>query len=343
MRAIVWQPDGRLEEVADWPAPAPAEDEALVRVRAAGICSTDLHMVSGRLDFAKPPWVLGHEIAGSIERVGSRVVGWQAGDRVVVDPVIGCGSCRSCLSGRKYLCPDGGEIGTTTGSGGYGAYVAVKPGNLYRLPDALSYEEGAMMEPLNCTLGAIDRARNIAGARVAVFGGGPAGQLFAQLAHVYGAASVTLFDKREETLALGLRLGADEAVHLSLGGESQYGAGAVFDVVVEASGSVDAVRSCLERVAPGGTIVLYGLNGSDAPSIPSDRIVAKDLGVVTCISAPLLWDRGIRLVESGRVDVGAIVSDRVPFGAGAAFLNELTGRKRQVVKAMLIEEGADGT
>ena len=121
MRAIVWQPDGKLEEVADWPAPAPADDEVLVRVRAAGICSTDLHMVSGRLDFAKPPWVLGHEIAGTVERVGTRVSGWQAGDRVVVDPVVGCGRCRSCQSGRKYLCPAGGELGTTIGGGGYGA------------------------------------------------------------------------------------------------------------------------------------------------------------------------------------------------------------------------------
>ncbi|NBD27111.1 zinc-dependent alcohol dehydrogenase [Paenibacillus glycinis] len=338
MRAIVWQPDGKLEEVADWPAPAPADDEVLVRVRAAGICSTDLHMVSGRLDFAKPPWVLGHEIAGTVERVGTRVSGWQAGDRVVVDPVVGCGRCRSCQSGRKYLCPAGGELGTTIGSGGYGAYVAAKPGNLYRLPEALTFEEGAMMEPLNCTLGAIDRARNVAGARVAVFGAGPAGQLFAQLARVYGAASVTLFDKREEPLALGLRLGADEAVDIRQGSPSRYGAASVFDVAVEASGSVEAVRSCLELVAPGGTIVLYGLNGAEAPSIPSDRIVAKDLGVVTCISAPLLWDRGIRLAESGRINVGAIVTDRVPFGAGAAFLNELAGGKRSVIKAILTEK-----
>ncbi len=337
MRAIVWQPDGRLEEVADWQVPALADDEALIRVRAAGICSTDLHMVSGKLDFAKPPWVLGHEIAGTIEQVGPRVAGWRAGDRVVVDPVVGCGSCRSCLSGRKHSCPNGGEIGTTIGSGGYGAYVVAKAGNLYRLPDSMTFEEGAMMEPLNCTFGAIERVRNLAGSRVAVFGGGPAGLLFLQL----GASFVTLLDIREEPLRLGLRLGADEIIDLSretvLGLVGSMG-DEWFDVVIEASGSLEAVKACFEAVAPGGTVVLYGLNGSAEPSIRSDQIVGKDLSIVTCISAPLLWDKGIRLAASGRVNVKDIISHRVPFSSGAAFLNEMIHRKAEVAKAIITEE-----
>lgn len=337
MRAIVWRADGTLALSEERPEPRWADDEVLVRVRAAGVCTTDLHMVSGKLAFGRPPWVLGHEIAGTVERVGPRAAGdWQAGDRVVVDPVFGCGACRECRAGRKYLCASGGELGTTVDGGGYGQFVACKGENLYRLPDSLSFREGAMMEPLNCTLGAIARARNVAGGRVAVFGGGPAGLLFLQLAKAYGAVSVSLFDLREGPLALGRRLGADEASDPRVSPAEPDS----FDVAIDAAGSVGAVQSCFEAVAPGGTVVLYGLNGSAEPSVRSDRIVGKDLTVVTCVSAPLLWDQGIGLVAGGRINVKDIVSHPLSWRDGAEFIARMARGEgeRGIVKAMLTEE-----
>ncbi|THF77126.1 zinc-dependent alcohol dehydrogenase [Cohnella fermenti] len=360
MRAIVWRENGRLERTDVWPEPAVGEREVLVRVRAAGVCATDLHMVSGRLRFASPPWVLGHELAGTVERVGSEVAGWRVGDRVVVDPVVGCGQCPMCQSGRKHHCPAGGELGTTLPGGGYGEFVVARPGNLYRLPDTLTYAEGAMMEPLNCTLGAIERVCGLAGSRVAVFGAGPAGLLFAQLAQAYGASMVTAIDRREEPLALARRLGADEiALAAAAAGTGTTGAETIgaetigagttgmkelfagrppFEVTIEASGSEAGVRACIEHVAPGGTVVLYGLHGAGVPTIDSDRIVAKDLTVVTCTSAPLLWEKGIRLVEAGKVNVRDIVSLRVPFGEAEEVLNGLVSGTRRTIKAMLTEE-----
>jgi threonine dehydrogenase-like Zn-dependent dehydrogenase len=336
MKALVWKDNGRVELEPDWQGPDPSGQRIVVRVKAAGICTTDIHMITGELDFAHPPWVLGHEISGIVEFVDAGIEGWQPGDRVIVDPVVTCGSCSNCLSGKKYLCPNGGELGTTYGSGGYGEFVVVKPGNLYRLPVHMSFEEGAMMEPLNCTLGAIERVRNMAGSRVVVFGPGPAGLLFLQLAKAYGALSVTLAGLDDERLALGRQLGADRIINLSrTDDEPGLLPADSFDVAIEASGSEKAVADCFRNVAASGTVVLYGLHGSGRFTIDSDVIVAKDLTVCTCISAPLLWEKGIRLTESGKLDVRRIITDIVPFAEAADVVNGIVDRTCRPIKAVI--------
>ncbi|MBO7743697.1 alcohol dehydrogenase catalytic domain-containing protein [Paenibacillus sp. MWE-103] len=338
MEALVWIEDGTIRFDADWPKPALLDDEVLVEIRAEGVCMTDIHMVRGTLDFAKPPWVLGHEMSGVIAETGPKVTGWLAGERVVVDPVVTCGHCRPCLSGKKYLCASGGELGTTFGSGGYGRYVAVKPSNLYRLPDALTFEEGAMMEPLNCTLGAMERVPRVAGNKVIVFGPGPAGLLFLQLAKAYGALSVTLVGMSDERLALGKRLGADRTINLASSSLREVLGEETFDIAIEASGSVEAVTDSFEYVGKGGTIVLYGLNGSKKPTIESDLIVSKDLTLVTCISAPLLWNKGMDLVEAGKVNVRDIITHRLSFEEAAASLNRLVADRFHPIKAMILHQ-----
>jgi threonine dehydrogenase-like Zn-dependent dehydrogenase len=336
MRAIVWKEDGTLQLESEWPAPPVGDDEVLVEIRAAGVCSTDIHMIRGNLPFAKPPWVLGHEMSGVVVETGRLVHGWAAGQRVIIDPVVTCGYCEPCLSGKKYLCEAGGELGTTYGSGGYGQFVAVKPSNLYPLPDALSFAEGAMMEPLNCTMGAVERVPNMAGSRVLVFGPGPAGLLFCQLAKAYGALHVTLAGLSDPPLQLGQRLGADRIVNLAEHAAKHALSGETFDVVIEASGSVEAVRDGMACIAKGGTLVLYGLNGSPQPNLVSDQIVLNDMTVVTCISAPLLWNKGIRLVESGKVNVNALITDRIAFDDAAVYLNEMVRGQFRPVKMMIL-------
>jgi threonine dehydrogenase-like Zn-dependent dehydrogenase len=335
MKALVWKELNKVEMELKRPLEAISNHEVLVRIKAAGVCTTDIHMAIGKLDFGKPPWVLGHEMSGVIEQVGQDVKGWVAGERVIIDPVVSCGSCRYCLIGKKYLCAEGGELGTTYGSGGYGEFVITRPSNLYRLPAELSFEEGAMMEPLNCTLGAIDRVKNIVGSHVAVFGAGPAGLLFVQLAKAYGAISVVLLDIKDEPLELGRRLGADQAINSMKTLTKDFFAGKEIDVVVEASGSAHAIKDCFNYVATSGTVVLYGLNGFDQPTIQSDQIVGKDLTVVTCTSAPLLWDKGIRLVQSGKVNVRDIVTRQVHFQDSEAVINAILQGKSNATKTMI--------
>ncbi|MFO0889474.1 MAG: alcohol dehydrogenase catalytic domain-containing protein [Isosphaeraceae bacterium] len=127
-------------KLADVPDAPPGDREARVRVRAAGICATDLHLLSGRISFETMPRILGHEVAGVVESVGKDVPRPGRPARVVVDPVIGCGLCSWCRSGRKLLCRVGGELGTTGGDGGYAESVNLPAENLYRLPAGLSFE-----------------------------------------------------------------------------------------------------------------------------------------------------------------------------------------------------------
>ncbi|MBB6736030.1 zinc-binding dehydrogenase [Cohnella zeiphila] len=195
-----------------------------------------------------------------------------------------------------------------------------------------------MMEPLNCTLGAVERVRGMAGARVVVFGSGPAGLLFVQLAKAYGAAAVTLVGTNEPSLALGSRLGADLTLNVHSRPLPEPLEPDSFDVAIEAAGSADAVRDCLRSVAGGGTVVLYGLNGEGNPTIDSDRIVGKDLTVVTCISAPLLWGKCIELVRFGKVNVKDIVTEKASLEDGAALVNAMAEGTWGTVKLMLLHD-----
>jgi threonine dehydrogenase-like Zn-dependent dehydrogenase len=311
MKALVIDKnDLKLENLA---AGALSSKYARVRVRAAGICATDLHILSGKIKFDKAnARVLGHEVAGEVETVGSEVCSDWIGKRVIVDPVIGCGECFMCRSGRKLLCRNGGELGTTGGDGGYAEYVSVPAANLYPIPELLSFDEGSLIEPLNCTYGAFLKASPRPGESVIVFGSGPAGLLFVQIARAFGCNPRLLVGGGAKRLERSRSLGATEiwdyrdpelSKHIS---DVTSGEGA--DMVVEASGTDTAVRYAFNMVRPGGRVVLYGISGAHNPNISSDLIVGKDLMVVTGIGAPLLWDAAITLACSGKIELRPMIT-----------------------------------
>ncbi len=314
MKALVIR-DGHLE-LQERPCRSPGWGEALVRVHAVGICATDLHLLDGSQRFDRIPQVLGHEIAGVVESVGAGVSSDWMGSRVIVDPVIGCGMCPYCHAGRKLLCKAGGELGTTGGDGGYAEYVTVPAANLYRWPEPLSFEEGAIMEPLNCTWGAFLKAQAQPGESVLIFGSGPAGLLFLALARTAGCTPVFMIGRGEVRLSLAKRFGAAETwVYRDTDLKEkvrQATEGKGPDIVVEASGANVAVQQAFEWVRPGGRVVLYGVSDAGQPNILSDRIVQKDLQVVAGIGSPLLWDRGVQLAAGGLIDFRSLVTHRFP-------------------------------
>jgi threonine dehydrogenase-like Zn-dependent dehydrogenase len=314
MKALVIK-DGHLE-LQERPCRPPGWGEALVRVRAVGICATDLHLLDGSQRFDRIPQVLGHEICGVVEKIGTGVASHWMGNRVIVDPVIGCGVCPHCHAGRKLLCKSGGELGTTGGDGGYAEYVTVPAPNLYRWPEALSFEEGAIMEPLNCTWGAFLRAQAQPGESVLIFGSGPAGLLFLALARTSGCAPVFMIGRGEVRLNAAKRFGATQTwVYRDSDLQEkvlQATEGRGPDIVVEASGADRAVGQAFEWVRPGGRVVLYGVSDTGQANILSDRIVQKDLYVVTGIGSPLLWDRAVQLAAGGLIDFRSLVTHRFP-------------------------------
>src|SRR5262245_47628510 len=268
MKALVREAERLvLREIPEAP---PDDREARVRVRAAGSCATDLHILSGKIRFDNAPRILGHELAGTVESVGRSLSSAWVGKNVIVDPVVGCGLCSWCRSGRKLFCRDGGELGTTGGDGGYAECVTVPAVNLHTLPEKPSFEEGALIEPLNCTFGAFIKARPSPGESLLILGSGPAGLLFLQLARASGCAPILLVGAGEPRLELGLALGASEAWHYqdpevadrisrATGGEGP-------EIVIEAAGANLSVQRAFEWVRRGGRVVLYGILGTPTPN-----------------------------------------------------------------------------
>ena len=209
MKAAVLEAVGQLviREVAQPALKGP--DWARIKVRAVGICGSEIHAFQGTHPFRKPPSILGHEVTGEIVELGPEVPGFAAGDRVFVDPQWTCGTCAYCTSGRHNLCPDKVVLGTARWTGGLGEYIVAPAPALYPLPDHVSYVEGTAIEPLAVGVHMVQRAQVTAGEEVAVLGAGTIGMMVAAVARLRGAAPVVAVDLQAHCLDLATRhLGA---------------------------------------------------------------------------------------------------------------------------------------
>lgn len=339
MRKVTWLGPGRLafQEDGERPPDQPCGSEVLLRVTAAAICATDLHLIEGRLPIASPPLVLGHEIAGVVEACGSQVRGFRPGDRVKCDSVIGCGGCCWCRRGATQFCPSGAELGITR-PGGWADWVVAPERNLYLLPEEIPDDVAAVMDVE--VPRALAKARVRPGEKVAIFGPGPAGLIAVQLARLAGAEPVILCGTRPDRLALGQRLGAHYTVEVNRDPavetirELTDGAGA--DVGFDAAGTSRAVRDLVDALRPQGRAVLYGLHGAPMPEFPVDQVVLKDLVVYGALPDRTGWDELIVLVASGRLDLASLITHRFPLERAPEAVRLLSARESGAVKVVLL-------
>lgn len=325
------------QRTAERPEPSPGQVE--VEIRSIGICGTDVHIMSGEAGFSEPPLPLGHELAGIVSRVGEQAGqagDWQPGDRVCIDPLIGCGSCEACLAGNKHHCPFGGEIGLHY-AGGWQQYLNVPAANLYRVPDTVSLEEASQAETLHCCVGALDKLDIQPGAAATVIGDGPTGLYFVQLLKAAGAAPVTLVGMQPHRLALGLQLGADAAIDLSASAsdtacallpaeESQA-------IVIEAAGAEAALRLGIGLLRRGGQLLLFGLP-SQAVQVDIQTVVLKELRLIGSTNAPQVWPRVLELMASGAAAVAPLITQRYGFDEldeAVAFARQHPGEAIKVI------------
>ena len=185
MKAAVWT-DYHKVELQEVPVPEISSNEVLVKVHSAGVCATDLEVITGRFSYGKPPHILGHEIAGEIAAVGAAIKTRKVGERVVIETSIGCGTCRECKNGNRHLCSRMEEIGTAPHQGGYAQYVKAPEDNLILIPDNVSYDEAGIVESVVCPVGGLMRLGVHFGETVLVYGVGPAGIAFIQGAMANG-------------------------------------------------------------------------------------------------------------------------------------------------------------
>ena len=323
--------DLRLHEE---PEPSPGPGEVLVRVSAVGLCGSDLHwFAEGGIGDAQltRPLVLGHEFAGTIAS------GERRGQRVAVDPAIPCGICEFCQADNPHLCRTLRFAGHADEDGALREYVAWPLRCLHPLPDALSDEEGAVLEPLGVALHAVDLGQVRPGMAVGVFGCGPIGLLVMEAARVAGATCLIATDKIPHRLEAARALGAT-AVFLATGGEESAQILAVtqgrgVDVAIEVAGENEAVETAVAVARPGGRVVLVGIPAGDRTSFNASTARRKELAIQLVRRMKHTYPRAIRLVESGLVELRPLVTHRFPLSeAGQTFL---AARRREGLKVIV--------
>ncbi|WP_258174635.1 NAD(P)-dependent alcohol dehydrogenase [Actinopolyspora mortivallis] len=309
MRASVLQ---KIEDIAveQRPVPEPGPHEVLVRVSAVGTCGSDTHYYErGRIgDFVvREPLILGHEASGTIVALGSEVRDHEVGSRVSLEPGVPCLSCHECRSGRYNLCPDVRFFATPPIDGAFCEYVTLHEQFVYPVPDELSDEAAAMIEPLSVAVWACRKARISPGARVLVTGAGPVGLLAAQTARVFGATEVVITDVTDHRLRTAAELGVTETVnvrHRPLP-EVDYEA----DVLLECSGNPTAATEAVRSVGRAGRVVFVGLGG-DELLLPLSHVQTREIEVTGTFRYANTWPTAIALAASGAVELDSLVTHR---------------------------------
>jgi L-iditol 2-dehydrogenase len=299
----------------------------LVRVKACGICGSDVHGYDGSSGRRIPPLVMGHEAAGVIERTGARVDGFRAGDRVTFDSTVSCGACDFCRRGQINLCDNRRVLGVSCAEyrrhGAFAEYVAVPSRIVYRLPDGMPFEHAAVIEAVSVAVHAVGRRTPSPDERVLVIGCGMIGLLVIQVLRARGCRSVSAFDIDAERLALAERFGASAAA----------GAG-TFDAVYECVGRAETVAKAIRSVRKGGTVTLVGNLAPSVP-LPLQEVVTRELSLLGTCASSGEYPECIELMASGAIDVAPLISAKAPLEEGPAWFDRLYQGGGRLMKVVL--------
>ena len=313
MRAAVLEETKKLV-VKDIPKPEPKGSEILTKVKACGICGTDVKLYKGEYT-ANIPVVLGHEFSGEVIATGKEVRNIKVGDRVVVDPNESCGACNFCRTSQPTFCQNLAAYGVLR-DGGFAEYVAVNEKGTYKIPPGLSFEVAAFSEPVSCAIHAIDRAGIKVGESVAIIGGGTQGQIILQLARIAGATELIMITRSAEKLDLAREFGA---THLIRAGKENVKERILeitdnqgVDVVIEAVGSVETVEEAIELAKRGGKVIIFGFTPEKekATFMPFD-ILSKELTIMGSWVNPYAFLRAISLLAKGKIKVEPLISKKI--------------------------------
>jgi 2-desacetyl-2-hydroxyethyl bacteriochlorophyllide A dehydrogenase len=333
MKALVYHGKGdlRIDDVA---RPRCKEDHAIIEVKYAGICGSDLTIYGGKHPRAKPPVILGHEFSGIIvERKGHGRPDLNEGDRVTAEPTFSCGICELCRSGSYHICKEKGLYGID-GDGAFADFVQVPLKTVFKLPDSVSLEEGAMVEPLAVAVRAVGISELPIGSYVVVLGAGPIGLLTAQVARAAGAARVTVVEIAEFRMKMAEKMGFPVLLPEEATGENvlKITEGKEIDVVFDAAGSPAAALLGTALVKRTGRIVIVSIYKEPAP---------YDLAAVTygeiqiqgsCIYTFKDFSKAIGLAEGPKIQLPPLITHKFPLEAGLeAFETLMEGKNTQKV------------
>jgi len=345
MKALVKTQKGAgFLEIRDVPEPSPGPGEVLIEVQACGICGTDVHVWHDEFPYW-PPVTLGHEFSGRIVEVGPETGLFKTGERVVGEPhTRACGHCYLCRTGNIQICPLKRSPGWGI-DGAFAKYLKMPERLLHRIPDSMSYDLAAVVEPTaNAVHDVVERARIDAGDFVVVLGPGPIGLLAALTARAAGARHVVIVGtpadealrlKKARELGFGTVINVAQQDPLKIVQELTGGLGA--DLVIECSGAAPAIASTVELIRKKGRICVIGLTGKASIPFPWDKAAFKVCDVLFNLSTSYTsWDRTIHLIASGQLSAGEIITRRAPLLEWKNAFEDIEAK--QALKVLLIPQ-----
>ncbi|HEY5585024.1 MAG TPA: galactitol-1-phosphate 5-dehydrogenase [Ruminiclostridium sp.] len=341
MKALVLKEYNKfsIEEV---PMPEYGKDEVLVRVKVCAICGSDVHGMDGSTGRRIPPIIMGHEAAGIIEKVGENVTGYKVGDRVTFDSTVYCGKCYFCRRGEINLCDNRRVLGVSCGDyrfhGAFAEYVSIPQHILYLIPEKVTFEQAAMVEPLSVAFHAIRRSPLFLNKTAVVVGAGMIGLLVIQLLKAAGCGKIIAVDIIKEKLDMAKKFGAD----ITLKSDELDVATEVFkltenrgaDIAYEVVGITATVQTAISSLKKGGSLTLVG-NLKPLVDFPLQSVVTRQISLFgSCASAGEYPDC-LELIASGKVDVDSFISEVVPLSEGAIWFKRLYDCEPGLMKVLL--------
>ncbi len=324
------------------PIPTPKDDEVLVKVEYVGVCGSDLHYYeSGAIgDFVvKPPFVLGHEAAGTVVEVGAGVKHLKVGDRVALEPGKTCGHCEFCRKGLYNLCPDVIFFATPPVDGVFCEYVAHEAALCFKLPDNVDSMAGALIEPLAVGFHAAGQGNATIGQRAVVMGAGCIGLMSLLALKARGLTDIYVVDIMQKRLDKALELGATAVIN---GRETdavqeimRLTNGEGVDLCIETAGTEITTNQCIDASKKGATIVLVGYSASGYINIAASNALNKELTFKTVFRYRHIYPVAIEAVASGSIDPKAVVTDSFDFDDIADALYQCVTNKAEIVKAVI--------
>ena len=341
MKALVLKEYNKLV-IENVPEPKPGEDEVLIRVKACGICGSDVHGMDGSTGRRIPPIVMGHEASGVVEDMGKRVVDLKKGDRVTFDSTVYCGICYYCMHGQTSTCDNRKVLGVSCGEyrmdGAFAEYVAVPRRIIYPIPDSVSFERAAMVEPLSVAFHGIELTPKSLNDTAVVLGAGMIGVLTVQGLRIAGYGKIIVVDIDRKRLDMAVNLGADHAIQAGVSDvvpevlKITGGRGA--DAAFEAVGHNDTVNTGIDCLRKGGSITLIG-NFSPKVEMPLQKVVARQIRLYGSYASSGEYAACLDMIGRGAVNIDVLLSAKAPLVEGPAWFKKLYNREDNLLKVIL--------
>jgi len=316
----------------------PEAGEVVVKVAFCGVCGTDAHIFHGDEGSVavKPPAVIGHELSGTVAETGKGVSSLKAGDRVSIDPNLYCGLCYYCRSGREHFCS-----AMRNPEGGFAEYCTIPVKAAIKIPDDMPFIDAAFAEPVACCLHGMDLTDVRLGDHALIIGQGTIGLIMTQLVKLAGASVINVVEPDEKKRAMAMRYGADHAFETAEGYLAFAASHADMraDKVFECVGKAETAATAIQTATKGATVMLFGLTPPNAAiEIHPFEIFRKELRITASFVNPLTQPRAIDLLYTKKIDVGGLVSERVPLNKLSGVLMNPDPKKMKI----LVDMGADG-